>query len=121
MHEDILGAIGRRNETEALGVVEPLYYSCNHENTSVWLNCDSLQFIPESVCGSNCRRNWEGLPNCLQEVRCNPGTMTGAGVNSYNYVASLPKAALAFKSHWRVALLSYRPAGRSVVAGVRRG
>jgi hypothetical protein len=75
MHEDILAAIGRGNETEALGVVEPLYCTCIHENTSVWLNCDVLQFIPESDRGSNCRRNWEELPNCLQEVRCNPGTI----------------------------------------------
>jgi hypothetical protein len=35
MHEDILAAIGRGDEAEAFGVVEPLYYSCIHENTSV--------------------------------------------------------------------------------------
>jgi hypothetical protein len=43
--------------------------------------------------------------------------MTGAGVNSYNYVASLPKAALAFKSHWRVAMLGYRRPGEVWLPG----
>ena len=31
MHEDIFAAIRRRDEAEALGVVEPLYGSCNHK------------------------------------------------------------------------------------------
>jgi len=35
MHEDIFAAIGRGNETKTLGIVEPLYCSCIHENTSV--------------------------------------------------------------------------------------
>jgi hypothetical protein len=48
MHEDILTTtVLRRNEAVALIGVKPLYCSCNHGNTSVWLNDDDdLQFIP---------------------------------------------------------------------------
>src|SRR3989344_4697622 len=80
MHEDILAAVGRGNETEALGVVEPLYCSCNHENTSVWLNCDGLQFIPESERGSSCRSNWEGLPNCCKKCAASASTIQEWGL-----------------------------------------
>jgi hypothetical protein len=38
MHEDILTTILWRNEAIAFIAVKPLYGSCNHGNTSVWLN-----------------------------------------------------------------------------------
>jgi hypothetical protein len=31
MYEDILAAVGRGNETEALGIVEPLNCTCIHK------------------------------------------------------------------------------------------
>jgi len=37
MHKDILAAVLRGDEPEALGVAEPLDDSCNHGNTSVCL------------------------------------------------------------------------------------
>jgi hypothetical protein len=48
MHEDIIDTVLWRNEAVALVGVKPLYCSCNHGNTSVWLNHDGLQFIPGS-------------------------------------------------------------------------
>ncbi len=35
MHEDILAAVGGGDKAKTLGVVKPLYCSCNHGNTSV--------------------------------------------------------------------------------------
>ena len=90
MHEYILTAVCGGNEAEALGVVEPLYCSCNHENTSIWLNCDGLQFIPESERGSNCRRNLGGTTELTERSALQPGHYTGVGVNSYNYLESRP-------------------------------
>ncbi len=46
MHEDIVTTVLWGNEAIALIAVKPLYCSCNHGNTSVWLNYDGLQFIP---------------------------------------------------------------------------
>jgi hypothetical protein len=43
MHEDILTTILWRNEAIAFIAVKPLYCSCNHGNTSVWLKYDGLQ------------------------------------------------------------------------------
>jgi len=63
MHEDILTAVLRGNEAEALGIVEPLYCSCNHGNTSVWLNCDILQFILESGIVGVTTEKLEDFPN----------------------------------------------------------
>jgi hypothetical protein len=51
------------------------------------LNCDVLQFIPESVCGSSCRRNWEGLPKSARSV-LQPGHYTGVRENSENYYSA---------------------------------
>ena len=38
VYEYVLAAVLRANKTETLAVVKPLYRSCNHGNTSVWLN-----------------------------------------------------------------------------------
>jgi len=56
----------------------------------VWLNCDGLQFIPESERGSNCRRNLGGTTELTERSALQPGHYTGVGVNSYNYLESRP-------------------------------
>ena len=62
MHEHILAAIRRGDEAEALGVVEPLHCSCNHGNSSIWLNCDGMQFILGSlIAGVTTREKWRGF------------------------------------------------------------
>jgi hypothetical protein len=47
MHEYILTAILWGDEAVALTVVEPLHCSCNHGNTSVWLNWNDAKPDPE--------------------------------------------------------------------------
>ena len=62
MHEDIVTTVLWRNEAVALVGVKPLYRSCSHGNTSVWLNYDGLQFIPESnIAGVTAEKTWRNF------------------------------------------------------------
>jgi hypothetical protein len=42
VHEDILAAVVRLNETKALGRVEPFHSTCRHVRTPCLSKCDSL-------------------------------------------------------------------------------
>ena len=49
------------------------------------MNCDVLQFIPESERGSNCRRNLGGTTELTERSALQPGHYTGVGANSEDY------------------------------------
>jgi hypothetical protein len=63
MYEYILAAVLPGNEAVAFTIVEPFYCSCDHGNTSVWLNWNGASLILKATCGSNYLKDWEGLPN----------------------------------------------------------
>jgi hypothetical protein len=72
MNENILAAIGGRNETESLGFVEPFNSACRH-----------LEYLQKKIKNSINRRSHRGI---VQEVPC--GTLikpSGRATNLANH------------------------------------
>jgi hypothetical protein len=111
MHEDIVTTVLWGNEAIALIAVKPLYCSCNHGNTSVWLIYDGLQLIPGSNIAGVTAEKQEGTSelSTRQEVCC----------NSIVYTAFTKKAATMFVPGWPFCLPGGNPLFPGAIAPIR--